>query len=64
VERYDLPFPVGRATKSIETPYGVDITPTSVFINRQGIVAEQHVGGLSKEQFERRIEKLLAESKT
>jgi thioredoxin-related protein len=64
VERYSLPFPVGRATKGIETPYGVDSTPTSVFIDRQGIVVEQHVGGLSKEQFERRIEKLLADSTT
>jgi len=61
VERYQLPFPVGRADASIEGPYGVKSTPTSIFIDRNGVVVENHVGALSKEQFERQIEDLLAE---
>jgi hypothetical protein len=64
VEQYQLPFPVGRADGSIEGPYGVKSTPTSVFIDRNGIVVEHHVGALSRQQFERRIEELIDETKT
>jgi len=40
----------------------VDATPASFFIDRQGILVERKVGGISQEEFERRIEKLLGKS--
>ncbi len=61
VERYRLPFPVGRdSSGSVGGPYGVDATPVSVFIDRRGIVAEIKEGELGKQGFEERIEPLLA----
>lgn len=61
VEKHTLPFPVGRdASASIGTPYKVEATPTSLFIDRQGILVHRNVGELDKAEFERRIEQLLA----
>ncbi len=61
VESYKLPFPVGRdSSAKIGTPYRVDATPTTYFIDRNGIVVERKEGEMGKEEFERRIESLLA----
>ncbi len=56
-----MPFPVGRdGGGAIGTPYRVEATPTTYFIDRNGVVAERKEGELGKEEFEKRIEALLA----
>lgn len=61
VEQYRLPFPVGRdADGRIGSLYGMEATPTSVFIAKDGKLVERHEGGLEEADFEHRIEKLLA----
>ena len=61
VEQYHLPFPVGRdANGTIGDLYGVESTPNTFFIGKDGKLVERHEGGLEEAQFEQRIEKLLA----
>jgi peroxiredoxin len=60
VEQYRLPFPVGRdADGWIGSLYGMEATPTSVFIAKDGKLVERHEGGLEEADFERRISSLL-----
>lgn len=60
VEEYRLPFPVGRdADGKIGTLYGVEATPTSLFIAKDGKLVERHEGGLEEAYFEQRINSLL-----
>jgi len=64
VEEYHLPFPVGRdPSNAIGSLYGMEATPTSVFISRDGKVVEKKVGSFEGDleaEFASRIEKLLA----
>lgn len=61
VEDYRLPFPVGRdGDAKIGTLYGVEATPTSVFIGKDGTLVERQEGALEEAYFEQRLEKLLA----
>lgn len=61
VEQYGLPFPVGRDSDSrIGSLYGVEATPNSLFIAKDGKLVERHEGGLEEADFERRISSLLA----
>ncbi len=51
---------MGRdSSASIGTPYRVEATPTTYFIDRNGVVVERKEGELGKEEFEKRIEALL-----
>jgi hypothetical protein len=54
---------VGRdGDARISTAYKVDATPTSFFIDKQGIIVERANGGFELDpegEFSRRIEKLL-----
>lgn len=60
VEQYRLPFPVGRDSDGrIGSLYGMEATPTSVFIAKDGKLVERHEGGLEEADFERRINSLL-----
>jgi peroxiredoxin len=60
VEEYPLPFPVGRDSDGrIGSLYGMEATPTSVFIAKDGKLVERHEGGLEEADFERRINSLL-----
>ncbi len=63
-EDYRLPYPVGRDSGgAIGGAYGVDATPTSFFIDRNGVVVERVDGefpGDAMDEFSHRIEKLLA----
>ena len=61
VGEYRLTFPVGRDPNgSIGGKYGVESTPNTFFIGKDGRLVERHEGGLEETQFEQRIEKLLA----
>ncbi|MBI3086431.1 MAG: TlpA family protein disulfide reductase [candidate division NC10 bacterium] len=66
VDQYRLPFPVGRdADGKIGTLYGVDATPATLFIGKDGKLADRVDGAPEqveaiKAGLEVRIEKLLA----
>ncbi len=65
IERYRLPFPVGRdADGRIGDLYGVDSTPMSVFIGKDGKLVDRLVGAPDDVQqieagLERRVTLLL-----
>ncbi len=66
VEKYRLPFPVGRdSDAAIGTLYGVDATPATFYIGRDGKLVERVQGAAEtpeaiKTELQQRIEKLLA----
>ncbi len=61
VEQYRLPFPVGRdGNGSITTVYGVDSTPNTFFIGKDGTVVDRVEGEMEESGFEDHIKPLLA----
>jgi thioredoxin-related protein len=60
LEVYKVNYLAGRdATGDIGKLYGVEATPTSVFIDKAGKVVEQHEGELSQAEFTQRIDAML-----
>ncbi len=60
MEVYKVTYPVGRdASGTIGKLYGIEATPTSVFIDKTGRLAERHEGALEEVEFRRRIDALL-----
>ncbi len=61
MEEYHLTFPVGYdGSGAISSLYGVDATPTSIFIGKNGKIVDRQEGELDEANFEQRVEKLLA----
>ena len=61
IEDYRLPFPVGRDSDGkIGTLYGLEATPTTLFIGKNGKLVERQEGALEEAYFEQRINWLLA----
>ena len=61
VEQYRLPFPVGRdASGLIGGKYGVDTTPKTFFIGKDGKIVERVDGGMDEAGLDQRIQRLLA----
>lgn len=61
VSQYRLPFPVGRdASGLIGGKYGVQTTPNTFFIGRDGKIVERMDGELDEAGLEQRIQRLLA----
>ena len=61
VQDYHLPFLVGRDTDGrIGTPYGVQATPTTLFIGKNGNLMEQTEGSMEEAEFDQRVNWLLA----
>lgn len=57
---YKVTYPVGRdASGAIGKLYGVEATPTSVFIDKAGRLVERHEGGLEEADLQQRIDALL-----
>lgn len=57
---YKVTYPVGRDVGgTIGKLYGIEATPTSVFIDKAGRLVERHEGGLEEAEFRRRIDALL-----
>lgn len=57
---YKVTYPVGRdASGAIGKLYGVEATPTSLFIDKAGRLVERHEGGLEEADFRQRIDALL-----
>jgi peroxiredoxin len=60
MEVYKVTYPVGRdASGTIGKLYGIEATPTSVFIDKTGRLVERHEGALEEAEFRRRIDALL-----
>jgi peroxiredoxin len=57
---YKVTYPVGRDTSgAIAKLYGVEATPTSLFIDKAGHLVEQHEGGLEEADFRQRLDALV-----
>ena len=60
VEEYRLPFPVGRDSDAvIGTLYGVEATPNTFFIGKDGKIVARADGEMDEVAFEQRINSLL-----
>lgn len=60
IEVYRVTYPVGRdASGAIGGLYGIEATPTSVFIDKAGRLVERHEGALDEAGFRRRIAAML-----
>lgn len=60
VKRYKLTYPNGHDVSGDITPlYGVKGTPTIIFVDKAGNLVQRHAGGMSEEEFRKRIEDLL-----
>ncbi len=60
LNQYHLPFPVGRdANGSIGSLYGVESTPNTFFIGKDGKIAGRVDGEMEEATFEERINSLL-----
>jgi cytochrome c biogenesis protein CcmG/thiol:disulfide interchange protein DsbE len=61
VEEYHLSFPVGRdGNGGVSASYGVDSTPNTFFIGKDGKIVGRVDGEMEESEFERRINSLLA----
>ncbi len=69
VEDHRLPFPMGREREvrmgenvygEITLLYGVEATPTTLFIGKNGNLVERREGAMEEAEFEQRINWLLA----
>ena len=57
---YKVTYLVGRDSSGVISKlYGVDATPTNLFIDKAGGLVEQHVGGMEEGEFIQRVEALL-----
>ena len=57
---YKVTYPVGRDSSGVISKlYGVDATPTSLFVDKAGRLVEQIVGGMDEAEFSTRVEALL-----
>ncbi len=57
---YKIAYPVGRdVSGAISQAYGIEATPTTIFIDRKGILAHRVEGSLDAAELSRRIEALL-----
>jgi hypothetical protein len=60
VKLYKVTYPVGRdSSGAISQAYAVEATPTTVFIDRKGVVVGRTEGGMDGAELSRRIETLL-----
>lgn len=60
VETYKVGYPVGRdASGAIGKRYGVQATPTTIFIDRAGRIAETKQGELDEDGLTKRLEALV-----
>ncbi len=63
VEEYRLPYPVGHdGSGSVTGAYGVDATPVTLFIGKDGKVMARREGEMTEGEFVQQIDKLLASS--
>lgn len=60
VRRFDLNYPILRdVNRKTERSYGLKSYPTTFFINPNGTIMEIKVGGMTEEEIDERIERLL-----
>jgi cytochrome c biogenesis protein CcmG/thiol:disulfide interchange protein DsbE len=62
VKEFDIPYPVLLDIDgTVSANYNIQVVPTTVFIDKNGKVADRVLGLISMEEIERRIQKLLAD---
>ena len=60
LERNSVSYPIVLGDDNLYLAFGgEDAIPTTVFVDRNGIIKERHVGTMSKEQFESMIKEML-----
>ncbi len=60
VDVYKVPYLAGRdGTGTIGELYGIEATPTSLFVDKAGRLVDLEVGELGEADFTKRIESLL-----
>jgi peroxiredoxin len=63
VKEKELPFMVGHDPESdIGRAYGVNGIPVTFFIDPEGNITDEHLGGLSKDRLSQKIEELIKRS--
>jgi cytochrome c biogenesis protein CcmG/thiol:disulfide interchange protein DsbE len=62
VKEFDIPYPVLLDIDgTVSANYNIQVVPTTVFIDKNGKVADRVLGLISMEEIDRRIQKLLAD---
>ncbi len=62
-ESYHLPYAAGHdGSGAITGAYGLDATPVTIFIDKNGKVVSRRDGEMSEAEFEQQIDTLLATS--
>ncbi len=57
---YKVTYPVGRdASGAISQAYGIEATPTTIFIDKKGVLVGRVEGSIEAADLSRRIEALL-----
>lgn len=59
IKKYDIKYPVAMDIKgSVAQQYQVLAIPTSIFVNRQGIIIERYVGAIPPQILERYLQRI------
>jgi hypothetical protein len=60
VKEFNIAYPVVLGNVRISKLYGnIQFYPTTVFINKEGTIVDQHVGMMKKEEFETKVKSIL-----
>lgn len=60
IKKHEIPYPVVLGDMNVAEAYGgIRSIPTTFFVDRKGKIADQHVGYMSEEDFERKVKSLL-----
>lgn len=62
LEKMPINYPIVVGIQGVAQRFGVDALPATFLIDRDGKIADQHVGMVNKEVFEREIQVLLKDS--
>jgi cytochrome c biogenesis protein CcmG/thiol:disulfide interchange protein DsbE len=62
VERFQVPYPVALPEAMSQMAYGMQGLPTTILVDRNGMVAKTYVGAVSERDFRADVEALLREN--
>ena len=62
LEKMPINYPIVVGNQDLAQRFGVDALPVTLLIDRDGKIADQHVGMVNKDVFEREIQILVKES--
>ncbi|MGD0445119.1 MAG: TlpA disulfide reductase family protein [Edaphobacter sp.] len=61
VKEFRVPYPVVMQEKASQMEYGLEGVPTTVLVDRNGLIAKSYVGAVTQADFETDVKALLAE---